>query len=43
MDAMRLFDGQGRRGYLSRAQKAGLTSRRGERLMRDSKEAAAWG
>ena len=42
LDEMRLFDGQGRRGHLSRAQEAELSVRLGERLMRDSKEVAAY-
>ena len=39
---MRLSDGQGQCGYLSQAQEAALSVRLGERLMRDSKDLAAY-
>ncbi len=38
---MTLFDGQGRRSYLSREQEAALSTRLSERLMRDRGEMAA--
>ena len=38
---MTLFDGQGRRGYLSREQEAALSTRLSERLMHDRGEVAA--